>query len=251
MKIKYLFIVLIYSICSVFAGQFQDLIERGNEAFKNSEYEKAIEIYNKIIDQNVESAEVYNNIGDANFRLGRIGSAILYFEKALKMAQDDEDINYNLQIVNARTVDRINELPEVWIVDLWNSIVVSLSIYSWSAIVILAYLAFLTVIGLYVLTRNFKLRKISFFTGSALFPVLIIVTIMFIAKIDRETSSEYGILIENTIAVKLSPDEKSDDAFVIHEGLKFAIEDSFSNWAKIKLADGKIGWIPLSAFERI
>jgi len=31
--------------------------------------------------------------------------------------------------------------------------------------------------------------------------------------------------------------------FVIHEGLKVRLEDTLDDWVKIRLADGKIGWI--------
>lgn len=251
MKIKSLIILFLMFAGSVFPSQFQDLIEQGNKYYRSSEFRQAIDTYNKILDQNVESAGIYYNLGNSYFRLGSIGKAILYYEKALKLNPDDEDINYNLKIAQARTVDKINELPEIWIADFWNSMLASFSIYGWSTVLILVYLLFLSSVGFYILTRNFKIRRLSFLSGSILLPAMIVVTILFISKIDRETSSEFGILIENTISAKLSPDEKSDDAFVIHEGVKFSVEDSFSDWSKIKLADGKVGWLPVKSFEII
>ena len=50
---------------------------------------------------------------------------------------------------------------------------------------------------------------------------------------------------------KISPDAQSNDAFVIHEGIKFEIEDKVGAWAKIKLPDGKVGWLPDTSFEEI
>jgi hypothetical protein len=38
---------------------------------------------------------------------------------------------------------------------------------------------------------------------------------------------------------------------VIHEGIKFRIEDQVKNWVKIKLADGKVGWLTENSFDLI
>ncbi|NUM63623.1 MAG: hypothetical protein HUU44_16050, partial [Ignavibacteriaceae bacterium] len=46
-------------------------------------------------------------------------------------------------------------------------------------------------------------------------------------------------------------DQGSTDAFVIHEGLKVNLEDKIDNWVKIKLADGKVGWVENEAVEKI
>jgi SH3-like domain-containing protein len=35
----------------------------------------------------------------------------------------------------------------------------------------------------------------------------------------------------------------SSDAFVLHGGVKVQITDRFSTWMKIRLADGKVGWM--------
>jgi len=51
--------------------------------------------------------------------------------------------------------------------------------------------------------------------------------------------------------VKQAPDLQSSDAFIIHEGVKFSCEDRVGNWTKIKLIDGKIGWVEDSAFRKI
>ena len=60
-----------------------------------------------------------------------------------------------------------------------------------------------------------------------------------------------GIVVKQSTTVKTSPDPKSTDAFVIHEGLKVNLEDKLDNWVKIKLADGKVGWIENNMVEKI
>ena len=51
--------------------------------------------------------------------------------------------------------------------------------------------------------------------------------------------------------VKNSPDAKSSDAFVLHAGVKIRLTDSVNEWVKIRLADGKVGWMERGAAEQI
>ncbi len=62
-------------------------------------------------------------------------------------------------------------------------------------------------------------------------------------KMNKEFNINDGIVVENIVTVKSSPDSSSKDEFVIHEGLKVRLEDKVDEWVKIRLADGKIGWI--------
>ena len=50
-------------------------------------------------------------------------------------------------------------------------------------------------------------------------------------------------MLEPTVTVMSSPDNSSKESFIIHEGLKVRLEDRVDNWVKIRLDDGKIGWI--------
>jgi uncharacterized protein YgiM (DUF1202 family) len=82
--------------------------------------------------------------------------------------------------------------------------------------------------------------------------VILAVTIsLLVVKVNREQTLISGVVVEQTITVKTSPDLKSTDAFVIHEGLKVTLEDKLDEWVKIKLADGKVGWLLSENIEEI
>ena len=54
------------------------------------------------------------------------------------------------------------------------------------------------------------------------------------------------------MVVKSTPDESGTDLFVLHEGTRVEIIDnSMKEWKEIRLADGKIGWMPAKAMEVI
>ena len=52
-----------------------------------------------------------------------------------------------------------------------------------------------------------------------------------------------AIVFAETTSVKAEPNNRSDEVFILHEGTKVQVEAEIENWKKIKLTDGKIGWI--------
>ena len=251
-KVKILlFVVMIFPQLINAKVEPQNLMQQANSLYKEGQYQNAVDLYNEILDSGYESEAVFFNLGNAYFRLDNLGYAIVNYEKALKLAPDDEDINYNLLIANARTVDKIKELPKLFIVEWWEVLVTSLSINNWLVITVFFYYILLLTIAGYFLIRKFRLQRFLAYWGIANIIIVILLSGLLFARINREASTDYGVLLESTITVKQSPNEKSSDVFVIHEGIKFAIEDRLDNWAKIKLADGKVGWLPENTFAKI
>jgi len=60
---------------------------------------------------------------------------------------------------------------------------------------------------------------------------------------NKEFNIKYGIVVNKVVLVKSAPDQSSKDEFQIHEGLKVKVEDKVDDWIKIRLDDGKIGWV--------
>jgi tetratricopeptide (TPR) repeat protein len=245
------FFISLLSLNSLLAQSYDDFMIQGNKYYGEGNYKAAIEEYNKILKTGFESSTLYYNIGNAYFKSGRLGYAVYNYEKGLKLSPGDEDLLYNLRIVNARTVDEITEVPQIFIVQWWNMIITAFSVTGWSFVVILIYLVFIVSIGLYLLSKKYGVQKKSFFISSASLAVLIISVVILISRYNHEVSSNYGVLLEANYTVKISPDEKSNDAFVIHEGIKFLLEDKVGEWYRIRLIDGKVGWIQSNTFGKI
>ncbi|MFH0736554.1 MAG: tetratricopeptide repeat protein [bacterium] len=252
-KIIFIIIIFLFSGINLFASDDNMLLimKKANKLYQDQNYDEALLSYKSILHTGLESSELYYNIGNTYYRIGKLGYAILNYEKALKLSPGDEDIKYNLRIAYAHSVDKIEEIPQVFLIEWWNSLVMLFTVSGWSIISILIYILFISLIGVYYYFRNSSFQKPAFMAGVVTLSVLIIVSILFINRITKETGSEYGILVENTANVKVSPDDKSNDAFIIHEGIKFVIEDKVNDWSKIKLNDGKIGWLTNNYFKSI
>jgi SH3-like domain-containing protein len=56
-------------------------------------------------------------------------------------------------------------------------------------------------------------------------------------------SKKEAIVFAEKTAIRNAPTLNSEEVFILHEGAKVIILDAIDNWKKIKLADGKQGWI--------
>jgi tetratricopeptide (TPR) repeat protein len=250
-KVSIYFFALVIYYGPAFAQDLQSIMKTGNELYQNKEFEAAIQSYESILKQGFVSSELYYNLGNSYFRKGNIGKAILFYEKSLKLSPSNEDASYNLKIANSRTVDKIQEIPPLFFIKWWNIILSSFTSTGWQTIIFIFYVLLLICIALYFLIRNLQIRKYAFIFAFLNIAVLFFAVILFFSSLARESSNDSGVLQHSVVTAKLSPDGQSSDAFVIHEGIKFSIEDKVDNWVKIKLTDGKIGWIPTNSFEVI
>ena len=57
--------------------------------------------------------------------------------------------------------------------------------------------------------------------------------------------------MEANAYVKSAPSTQSEDLFILHEGTKVLVLETFNNWTKIKLSDGMIGWLESDVVEEI
>ncbi len=251
MRIVNFIIVIFVLVNSVFANQAESLMNEANQLYQNKQYEEAIVKYNSILDSNFESAALYYNLGNSYYRSGKIGFAILNYERGLKLDPSNEDLLYNLSIVKARASDKIKEVPKLFIVEWWELLISALSTTMWQIVVLLFYLLLLVSITLYFVTKSGTTQRFAILSSLLGLSGAILFSIILYANVQRETSTDFGVLTVNTISAKQSPNESSNDLFVIHEGLKVAVHESFGEWYKIKLSDGKVGWLPKTSLEII
>ena len=81
---------------------------------------------------------------------------------------------------------------------------------------------------------------------------LLLVTVYFAYdNYDTVQKDRTAIIFVSKAEIKNAPTTNSDDAFELHEGTKVLILDELDDWKKIKIADGKVGWVPQNELKEI
>ena len=229
----------------------EELMAKGNQFYQAGNFEKAAESYQKVVDSGFEGPSLYFNLGNAYYRLGKTGYSILYFEKAAKLAPGEDDIAHNLAIANTKIVDKLDVLPTFFLFKWWESLLMGFTISGWTYLAYLFYLIVLFSIGLYFFAKSQLTQKYAVYSTGGFLILLIITSVLLSVRMNRELNVRNGVITEQVVNVKTSPDEKSTDAFIIHEGIKVRMEDKVNDWVRIKLRDGKVGWLQEKALGTI
>lgn len=227
------------------------LWDRANTAYINGDYHGAAELYEEILAQGLSSVKLYYNLANSYFKDERLGKAILFYHRALRMAPGNDDIRYNLNVAESRTKDKIEQIPEFFLTKWIRDVRHTMSCTAWSLISLVLLAGALGLFLLYLLASRMTLRKAGFY-GTLVAFVLFVASSWFALGERREMLDDsQGVVMATSTAVKSSPDKSATDLFVLHEGTLVGISDRLDGWYEITIADGKKGWLESKTIETI
>ncbi|MEK9136098.1 MAG: tetratricopeptide repeat protein [Bacteroidota bacterium] len=234
-----------------FAQTPEQVFDQANHLYQQNKFAEARVAYESVVRNGFVSGELYYNLGNAYYKTGDVGKAILNYERALRLVPNDDDLKHNLQLANLMLTDKIEATPRLFVWDYWDSIKAAFSL---NALTWISYGVFVLLIGsicVVVLARTYQLRRLGLFGGSISTVALLLFVVLLVGKIGEVNRTDAAVVTAKITTVKNSPDAKSTDAFVLHSGVKVTITDSVNEWVKIRLADGKVGWMEKSDAEVI
>jgi tetratricopeptide (TPR) repeat protein len=246
-------LILVLLVCNLFgvAADTIPTIGLANEQYRKGEFENAISSYEKIIESGLSAPELYYNLGNAYYRTHRIPLAILNYERAKKFNPNDEEINFNLELARSRIIDKINNLPEFFLLSWLKKLVHIFSCNQWAVISMISFFITLCLAAFFLFSSRRWIKQFAFWTGILL--VLITVSSFTVSQQQKHKLSLHNdaIILTPAITVRSSPDETGTELFTLHEGSKVRIGDSIGEWLEIRISDGNKGWIKASDLIRI
>lgn len=251
MTILSLLVFVSFGVFAQTASSPELLMQTANNAYNEGLYDSALNVYHLIEKEQLESSGLYYNMGNTYFKNNDIASAILYYEKAKKLDPNNEDIEYNLSVANTMIVDKIDTVPQLFFKNWWDYFYNMFNADTWTLISLASWFVLIFFAGLFILTKSRSARKFAFYLG-VLFLFTSVATFGLASQkyyFGKEHSE--AIIFKPTITVKSSPTMNSVDLFVVHEGTKVQLLDEVQDWAKIRIADGSIGWLPMSTIREI
>jgi tetratricopeptide (TPR) repeat protein len=248
MKQFFILIAILFTTINLSA---QDILQQANEAYTKSDFTGALSLYEQALKENGESAAVYYNIGNCNYKLNKIGPSILNYERAHLLDPGDKDIRFNLEIARLKTVDKIEPVGEIFLSEWFASIRNLMSTDDWSYFGIVCFILLITCLFLFFFSRRIFLKKLGFYTGVGLLVLVIAGNIFAHNQKKRLTQRNTAIIFVQTTTIKSSPDNSGNDLFILHEGTKVEIKSKLGNWNEIETADGNVGWIKGEEIEVI
>lgn len=242
-KLTYIFLVFISSLTLAFGQDNSTLFNSANKAYNEGKYQEAITQYKAILDSGQYSAEVYYNLANAYYKTNVIGASIYYFEKALQLSPNDEDILNNLGFAKNMTIDAIEPLPKTQVSKFVNSVTGKFTYNQWAWIAIIFAFICVTAFLLYQFSYQTTKKRIYFLISFITLICMLGVVAIAYQQFNEAQKDRPAIVFATESTVKAEPNLRSDIVFTLHEGTKVQVLDTVADWKKIRLIDGKTGWI--------
>src|SRR5574344_1302371 len=235
--------LLLFSVVSIFANTDEEIMKKANQAYTQENYNQAITLYKKIVDNGNEGSVLFYNLGNAFYKNGDNAQALLWYERALRMDPNNEDIIHNIAFVNQKITDKIEAVPQPLISRIWNQLSLILSERQWAILSItVSFVLFISLAFFFISNhRGIGLKSVILFFISLF---LIIFSLIFAIKAkNRDKEHPEAIVMELVVNTKSEPSPSGKVLFVVHEGLKVEITSEMSDWVEIKIPNGEKGWV--------
>ncbi len=237
-------IFFLYILLSGFWAVAQTaLFNQANEAYKKGDYQTAISLYEKALQNGKASGEVYYNLGNAYYKLNQIAPSIYYYEKALQYLPGDEDVIYNLGLANQMKLDKIEKVPENLFVRIKKKINRLFAFNTWAWLTVAFGFLGLLAFGIFLFSANPNYKRISFVI--MFISLFLWIFSWFNAEYGRHLAQQkYAIIFVPETDLLTEPNLTADKVISLHEGTKVQVLKTEGDWDLVKLPDGKKAWLP-------
>lgn len=239
-----------------------------DSAYNRGSFEEAAALYQEAVVREGVSAGLLYNLGNAYYRLGKDGDAMVCYERAIKLDPGNSTIKQNLEFLSSKVLEankgslqgkpgNLEPDHETFIDSIYRLIAIETGSNSWAVLAVMAFLLFLGGTAMYVFTPNVLARKTGFFSGLTFLSFTIIFLIFAYLGADRFDRREDAVLMDFTAELLEQPQEQSPKATTpLHKGTKLKILETKSGsdgteWLKVKLNSDNVGWLKKQQIEVI
>ena len=249
-----LMLSLIYSALSFAADGKGDKANKffytANTYYEKGDYARAVEDYIRILDSGIESGNLYYNIGNSFLKLGKIGYAVLCYEKARRYIPGDSDLKSNLDYAKSFVEKAALEAERG--IFFAPAIKAPFRMFNLNTITVTALLLYLVAVifSLLKITMSSISRKIRPIYLIALLGFFLNVLVFALRYYDEELI-KHGIVVQKEAECKYEPIEKSTTYYKINEGQDVGVLKTRNGWRQIRRHDGRVAWVKKEAVEEI
>lgn len=232
--IRCLLAFVFFALATVHADSAVDF-DAANRLYEKGDYAAAAAAYEKLASGGKASAALLFNLGNAHFKNGHVGRAIVAYNEAAKLAPRDPDIWANLQFAR-RSVsgnsDRVSGFDRAASLLTLNELGSLTAIAMWGCFGSLA---------LAQLRPAMKSGLKTIAVGAGIFALFFGIWFGYVL-LDRQYS-ERAVVTVSSSAVRFGPLEESQVSFNVRDGAELKVLGRKDKWTQVVDASNRSGWI--------
>ncbi|MEY2551375.1 MAG: hypothetical protein QOG12_1519 [Verrucomicrobiota bacterium] len=242
MKLALSFVLLLVLVVGAFAAD-EGLFAKANQAYAEGRYEEAANGYESLVSSGSRHPNLFYDLGNAKYRLGDFGQAILNYARALALDPRHPEAEANLRL--ARDEGRALEMRRDWI-ERYASIG-TVKQYTLAAAVAFWFALFLAV-HLWFSTR----RSAGRVTLLCVAILIIGVSVFAIYTLENGArGAALAVVTGKEVEARLATADTAKSVLVLPAGSEIKILSERGDWIYAALPNDQRGWISASGAQRV
>ena len=221
-----------------------------NALYEDGLYEQAARSYQQLADKGYDDPALYYNLGNAYFKQGDLGRAILNYLRAERIAPRDDDVKANLDFARGQTLD-VLETGEAPFIRFVTGLLFRFTTGELGAVALASWLLFS---GSLLLAMIGPRRWLAWARPAALVTaVLLLLGAGSLAgRLYVDSTSREAVIVVEEVDVLSGPGNRYNPEFTLHAGAETGLVERRGAWARIALPGGSLqGWVPAASVEEV
>ncbi len=224
----------------------------GNQNYEAGQYADAIEVYESIIGAGVQDSALYYNLGNAYYKQGDLGRAILNYRRAQYLDPRDSDVAANLGVARLQTLDKLEAADQGLLTNMVQVAEEWLTLREAAIFVLVLWL--LCCVFAVVAILSTRLRRLSLWAIGIVGVFLIMGLFSVANRYYVQQTSPPAVIIARQVDVTSGPGSADQYLleFNLHAGAEVRLLESRSGWRRIGLPGNDFqGWVSAEAVELV
>ena len=216
--------------------------EKGNGFYARQKWDSAVNNYTKALKSGGDDAAVYYNLGNAEYKLGHTGQAVVNYRRALFYKPDYTVAAENLELAESRIPGRLQPPQPIFFVRWWDALTEAIYSGIWAIAALLLFT--LAIILLWLRRRNKKTIRSQMIV--ALFILWAFSLTIAIAAAQKTESHNEAVVIHPKVMLKT---EDGKQIISVPEGTLVTRNTVHDDRIEVILPDGRRGWLSAQDIE--
>ena len=227
------------------------LMSAANQFYLSSQFSEATLLYQELVDQGIRDSTLYFNLGNAYFKQGNLGMAIVNYLRAERLSPRDKDIQANLHIARSQASDQL-EYKDARYVARTASFTQPYTTLNELALATLgAWCLLIIFLTLFILWRRGFMRLFAL-AGMAIAVMLFATGLGLSGSRAYAESIEQVVIVADIADVSSGPGSHYVNVFTLHPGAEANLLEKRGSWVRLEIPGEELqGWVQASTVEQV
>ncbi len=228
----------------------EDAFDAACRAYEQGHWDAAAEGFQSLLRYGFADARLEYNLANAEYKRGRVGEAILHYERARRLAPADRDIAANLALARGKIRDVVEDDDPGGTLHLLRDAQDRIGVEAQAGLVLVGVWLIAGIVT-WCGSRPGGFTPAWGWTLAATILATVTVFLSWRASWSRLEGTPRAVVLKPAVDALAGPGLNNASLFTLHEGTAVTIQSEREGWLQVSLPNGLTGWVVRDAAERI